>query len=165
MRFFRLLTSFSAAALLTFAAVQLTAASAQAPSPVPQIYSDTADAHADLAAALATAKQTHRHVLLDFGGNWCGDCKVLDIYIHQSPNAELLAKNYVLVHVNIGRYDKNQDLADKYNVPLKKGVPALAVLDGNGKEVFVQRTGEFEDMRHMQPSSLTDFLNKWKPQG
>jgi thiol:disulfide interchange protein len=126
------------------------------------IYSETADPREDIAAALAQAKREHKRVILDFGGDWCGDCQVLDIYFHQAPNAELLQKNFVLVHVWIGHMDKNLDIAAKYGVPINKGVPALAVLDANGKVIFAQSTGQFEDMRHMQPDSVTEFLTKWK---
>jgi thiol:disulfide interchange protein len=126
------------------------------------IYSATADAHADIAQAIKTAAQEHKRILLDFGGNWCGDCQVLDIYFHQPPNAELLEKNFVVVHVDIGRMDKNVDVAEKYEVPLKRGVPALAVLSPHGKLLYSQKGGEFEDMRHMDSSSVTAFLNKWK---
>ena len=48
------------------------------------IYPDPSHAKADLAAALKTAAATHRRVLLDFGGNWCGDCQVLDFYMHDA---------------------------------------------------------------------------------
>jgi thiol:disulfide interchange protein len=126
------------------------------------IYSDTADPKTDIAAGLAQAKREHKRVILDFGGDWCGDCQVLDIYFHQSPNAELLEKHFVLVHVSIGHEDKNIDVAAKYGVPISKGVPALAVLSPYGKVVFAQATGEFEDMRHMDSASVTEFLNKWK---
>ncbi|MHB1021748.1 MAG: thioredoxin family protein [Acidobacteriaceae bacterium] len=128
-----------------------------------QLYSDTANAKADIQAALVTARKYHRNVILDFGGNWCGDCKVLDIYMHQSPNLELLQQNFLVVHVNIGRYDKNLDVAEKYHIPLSKGVPALAVLNPYGKLLYSQRTGEFEDMRQMSPGAITAFLNRWKP--
>jgi thiol:disulfide interchange protein len=127
------------------------------------IYSDTADAHHDIAQALVTAQHEHKRVILDFGGNWCGDCQVLDIYFHQQPNLELLDNNFVLVHVNIGRYDRNTDIADKYQVPLKRGVPGLAVLDAHGKLLYSQKNGEFEAMRKMDPASVTEFLNQWKP--
>ncbi len=127
------------------------------------LYSDTADAKADIAAAEVTARKYHRNILLDFGGNWCGDCQVLDIYMHQSPNQELVAKNFVVVHVDIGRYDKNVDLAKKYGIPLAKGVPALAVLSPTGRMLYSQKQGEFENMRNMDPASLTAFLTKWKP--
>ena len=49
------------------------------------IYSATADAHADIAQATSTALKAHKRIILDFGGNWCGDCQVLDIYFHQPP--------------------------------------------------------------------------------
>lgn len=126
------------------------------------LYSATADAKADIAAALKQAAAEHKRVILDFGGDWCGDCQVLDIYMHQSPNAELLAKHFLVVHIDIGRFDKNTDLAVKYNIPLKKGVPALAVLDAKGKLLYSQKTGEFEDMRNMSSASVTEFLNRWK---
>jgi thiol:disulfide interchange protein len=126
------------------------------------IYSDTADPKADIAAALVQARKEHKRVLLDFGGDWCGDCQVLDIYFHQAPNDVLLEKNYVLVHVWIGRIDHNLEYPEKYGVPIKKGVPALAVLDEKGATLYSQKTGEFEDMRHMDASSVTAFLEKWK---
>ncbi len=126
------------------------------------IYSETANPKADIAAALTKARREHKRVILDFGGDWCGDCQVLDIYFHQAPNADLLERNFVLVHVWIGQMDKNIDIAAKYGVPINKGVPALAVLAPEGKVLYSQATGEFNDMRHMNPESVTQFLKKWK---
>src|SRR5271166_3679533 len=74
------------------------------------IYSATADAHADIAQATSTALKAHKRIILDFGGNWCGDCQVLDIYFHQPPNLALLEDNFVLVHVDIGHMDKNTEV-------------------------------------------------------
>ena len=127
------------------------------------IYPDPAQAKADIAAALKTAAATNKRVLLDFGGNWCGDCQVLDIYFHNPANLRILEANYVLVHVNIGKIDANLDLAKQYEVPLEKGVPALAVLSENGKLLYSQKSGEFEAMRRMQSSAVTQFLVQWKP--
>ena len=135
-------------------------------SPVPivkkHLYSETSDPKADIAAGLAEAKREKKRVILDFGGDWCGDCQVLDIYAHQSPNADLMDKNFVLVHVWIGHMDKNIDVAAKYGVPINRGVPALTVLAPDGKVLYSQATGEFADMRHMDPNSVTEFLTKWK---
>jgi thiol:disulfide interchange protein len=127
------------------------------------IYPDPSHARADLAAALKTASATHRRVLIDFGGNWCGDCQVLDLYMHDSKNQPLVDANYVVVHVNVGHIDANLDLAEKYGVPLNKGVPALAILSGHGALLYSQKNGEFEAMRRMQSSALTDFLLQWRP--
>jgi len=127
------------------------------------IYPDPGQAKADVAAALKTAAATHKRILLDFGGNWCGDCQVLDIYFHDPANRPILDANFVLVHINIGMVDTNLELAKKYEVPLGKGVPALAVLSENGKLLYSQKGGEFEAMRRMQSSSVTSFLVQWKP--
>ena len=127
------------------------------------IYPDPAEAKADIATALKTAAVTHKRVIVDFGGNWCGDCQVLDIYFHNAENRPILESNYVLVHVNIGHMDENVDIAQRYGVPLDRGVPALAVLSDRGKLLYSQKSGEFEAMRRMQASSVTSFLVQWKP--
>ena len=152
----------SHAARRTFAALLFLTAGIIASAQNRVIYSATADAHADIAQAIHTAAQEHKRIILDFGGNWCGDCQVLDIYFHQEPNQTIVDKNFVVVHVDIGRMDKNVDVAEKYGVPLKRGVPALAVLDQHGHLLYSQKDGEFESMRRMDPASVTEFLNKWK---
>ena len=152
--------------LLSFAILAALLAPALAQAPVPfvkkHLYSETADPTADIAAAVKQARREHKRILLDFGGDWCGDCQVLDIYFHQSPNAELLAKHFVVVHVDIGHMDHNVDIARRYEVPIEKGVPAFAVLDSNGRLIFSQKNKEGEAMSRMQSDSVTEFLNKWK---
>jgi thiol-disulfide isomerase/thioredoxin len=132
---------------------------------VAEIYSETANAAVDIHNALLRAKREHKRVILIFGGNWCGDCQVLDIYLHDPSNSSILNASFILVHVNIGRYDKNLDIADKYQIPLKKGVPALAVLDERGTLLNSQHTGEFEKMQGLTTNSVTTFLVKWKSAG
>ena len=127
------------------------------------IYPDPSQAKADIAAALRVAATGHKRVLLDFGGNWCGDCIVLDMYLHDPENRPILEANFVLVHVNVGHMDENTDLAARYRVPLNKGVPALAVLNDQGKLLYSQKGGEFEAMRRIQASAVTSFLVQWKP--
>jgi thioredoxin 1 len=128
-----------------------------------QIYPDPAQARTDLTAALHRAAATHRHVLLDFGGNWCGDCQVLDIYFHDAANQALLQQNYVLVRINVGQLDQNQPIAQRYGITLSNGVPALVVLDEHGRLLYSQRTAEFKTMRRMDVGSVTSFLLQWKP--
>ena len=127
------------------------------------LYPDVARARADIDAALKEATRSNKRVLVDFGGNWCGDCKVLDMNFRKPDNAALLASKYVLVHVNVG--DKgithNFEIAERYGIPLRKGVPALAVLEPDGRVVYAQKNGEFESMRKVDPRSVNDFLLKW----
>ncbi len=144
-------------------AVLLAFAVGTANSATREIYPSPAQAKSDLAAALKTAAATHKRILLDFGGNWCGDCQVLDIYFHDPATRPLLEANFVLVHITVGRIDENLEIAKKYSVPLDKGVPALAVLNEKGTLLYSQRSGEFEAMRRMESSAVTSFLVQWKP--
>jgi len=131
----------------------------------PDIYPPPEQASADIAAALKSAAASHKRVILDFGGNWCTDCHVLDLYFHDAVNRPLLAANYILVHINVERMDANVDIAARYRIPLSKGVPAIAVLDYRGRLLYSQKTGEFETMRQMQTGAVTDFLLRWKRPG
>ena len=127
------------------------------------IYPDVARADADIAAGLRDAAVTNRRVLVDFGGNWCPDCILLDRHFHAAENAELLKKHYILVHVNVGDKGITDSfaIAERYGIALKKGVPALAVLEPDGRVVFAQKQGEFEALRELDPATVRTFLNKW----
>lgn len=134
----------------------------QAPAnPNPQLYRADANAVQDIRRALAAAGKQHKNVLLDFGGNWCIDCHILENAFHQPRIAPLLNDNYIVVHIDVGKYDKNLDLAKKYHVDLQKGVPSLAVLDALGKVLYA--TGDFERAHLMSEDDVIQFLYKWKP--
>ena len=128
-----------------------------------QIFPAPENAESDIAAALQSAAATHKRVVLDFGGNWCVDCQVLDIFLHDAANLPILDANYVLVHVNIGQLDRNLNIAARYDIPIAKGVPALAVLGEQGELLYSQRSGEFEAMSRMRSKAVTSFLEQWKP--
>ena len=128
-----------------------------------EIYSETADAHAEIKEALKKAAAEHKRVIVVFGANWCYDCHVLDAAFHRSDLAPIVSANYEVVHVDIGKGEKNQDLMTRYEVPMKRGIPGLAVLDASGKLVYSQKNGEFENARALAPEDFIAFLNKWKP--
>jgi thioredoxin 1 len=127
------------------------------------IYAPGIDAHAEIKQAVALAARQHKNVLVVFGANWCYDCHVLDLAFHRPDVETVLQKSYEVVHVDVGEGDKNQDLMQQYQVPMKKGIPALAVLDSNGKLLYSQQGGEFEKARALAPEDVLAFLNKWKP--
>jgi thioredoxin-related protein len=127
------------------------------------IYDSSADPNHQIVQALHAAAAAHKRVLVVFGGNWCFDCHVLDEAFHSQEIAPTVNKSFEVVHINIGNMDKNLDVAKKYDVPLDRGVPAIAVLDSDGKLLFSQKRGEFEAARSLGPEDILAFLNKWKP--
>ena len=129
------------------------------------IYPADADAHAEIKEAEERAAAQHKRVLLVFGANWCFDCHVLDLAFQRPDLAPIVASGYEVVHVDLGPDEKkNADLVAQFEVPLDKGIPALAVAESDGKLVVSQKNGEFEDARSLTPEALLEFLNKWRPQ-
>lgn len=130
------------------------------------LYPPPEDAQHEIDSAIAAAAKDHKRVILVFGANWCYDCHVLDTTFRSKQFAATVAANYHVVHINVGdEGDKNLDLAEKYGVPLKKAVriPSLAVLDSDGKVVYSQKNGEFDNSVRIGPADVAAFLKKWAP--
>jgi thiol:disulfide interchange protein len=139
---------------------------AAAPQAVP-IYNEKADAHVDIAAALAQAKRDHSRVLLQWGANWCGWCKMLHATCGSDKDIKKkLQYEYQVVLIDIGRLDKHMDLATKYGATLKEsGVPFLTVLDEDGAVVTNQETSSLEKPKGEEPmghdvAKVMSFLTK-----
>ena len=125
------------------------------------LYRAEANAQQEIAEAIKQASRGNKRVLLVFGGNWCGDCHALDYAFHQPRIEPLLTANFAVVHVDVGRYERNLDVARKYHVDLDKGVPSIVVLNTRGGLLY--STAEFERARMMTEDDVIQFLNAWKP--
>jgi thiol:disulfide interchange protein len=130
-------------------------------NPNPQLYPANANARHEISQAIAAGAKSHKRILLIFGGNWCIDCHILEKAFHQPRIEPLLNNNFVVAHVDVGEYTKNLDVAAKYHIDLKKGVPAIAVLNGNGG--FLYSTSQFEKARVLSEDDVVQFLDRWKP--
>lgn len=124
------------------------------------LYDEAADAKAEIRTALDAASKSKVPVLVVFGANWCGDCKVLDMAFKAGASAPLIQKNFKIVKVNVGRFDRNVDIADSYGVPLKSGIPAVAVLSPRGEVLYATRGGELADARNMGDKAIYEFFAK-----
>ena len=142
--------------LLIVALLAFSGLVAAAPGP----YDEAADAKADIKAAQAEAKRAKVPLIVVFGANWCGDCKMLDASFKTGAAAPLMEKNFRVVKVNVGRFDHNTDIAEAYSVPLKKGIPAVAILSEDGKPLYTTRSGELADARKMGDAGIYEFFAK-----
>ncbi len=140
------------------ASVLLSAAAFAAPS-LP--YDESADAKAAVHSALAAAKADKVPVLLIFGANWCEDCRALDGSLKEGKNAELIKKGFKVVKVDVGRFDRNLDIANEYGNPLKKGIPAAVVLSADNQVLYATKGGELANARRMSDSGVYDFFKQY----
>ena len=135
----------------------VTAAQAGGPPP---IYDEAAEATAARHATLAEAQPAQLPVLVVFGANWCGDRRMLDAPFKNGPSAPLIARSFKGVKVDVGRFDRNVDIAERYRVPLKKGIPAVAVLSPEGRLLYATEGGELADARKMGDQGVYDFFTR-----
>ena len=137
---------------------------AQLSTPLPSPYDETADARADVAKAKARALAEHKLLLIDIGGNWCGDCRVLAGTMERPELKAFVDKHFVLVSVDSGRHiEKNLQISAHYGVdPRNGGVPNLLIVNPrNDKLLDAEHTAALEDARHMSPQALADWLAQW----
>ena len=133
------------------------------PQPLPLPYDEAAVGAKDVAAARAQAKREGKKVLIDLGGNWCPDCRALAGVMALPDLKPFLAKHFVIVTVDIGRYSKNLDVPAKYGITGKlDGVPAILVVDPRSDRLVNKgRLYALTDARHMTPQALADWLAQW----
>jgi len=123
-------------------------------------YDERADAALELRQALLAARASQRPVLLIFGANWCPDCRALDAALQLPATAALLAREFVVVKVDVGNFDRNLALAARYGNPIKKGIPAAAVLSPDDQLLYATRAGELSSAKRMSARGIQDFFSK-----
>ncbi len=133
--------------------------------PLPLPYDERANADAMVAAAKARAKASHKLLLIDLGGNWCPDCRILAGTMDVPALKAFVARHYEVVTVDIGRLDKNLQIPAHYGIARRlEGVPALLVVDPRSDKLLNPgRVSALADARHMSPQALADWLAQWTP--
>ncbi len=121
-------------------------------------YDESADAKAAVQQALSVARTDKVPVLVIFGANWCEDCRALDLALKSGPNAELMAKEFKVVKVDVGNFNRNLDVDRAYGDPIRKGIPAAVVLSPDAQVLYATRAGELANARRMSESGVHDFF-------
>ena len=128
-------------------------------------YHDDADAHRDLAAARERAASARHLVMVIFGANWCPDCIVQHHSLDTGATEKYARDHFDFVDVSVGEFDpqlgrfnRNWELAEELGVTLKKGIPAAVILRPDGRVVARTMNGELEASRRYSPEQILDFL-------
>jgi thiol-disulfide isomerase/thioredoxin len=134
---------------------------AQLPTPLPLPYDSAADAKAQVASAQARAHASGKRLLIDLGGDWCADCRILAAVMRLPEVATFVNAHYVVVMVDVGRMNRNLDIPAHYGVGSLEGVPSLLIVDRHDRLVNVGHVAALADARSMTPQDLADWLAKW----
>ena len=125
------------------------------------IYDPQANASDAIAQALAQAKVDHKRVLLDFGADWCPDCQVLAQLFDDPQVKPFLDAHYHVVRIDVGQWDNNLDLANRYGNPIAKGIPAVVILDADARTITSTAGGELANARNATANEILSFLQQW----
>jgi len=140
----------------------------QLKTPLPYPYDEKADASpkavdAKVAAAKAKAQALGKLLLIDLGGNWCGDCRILASTMDLPELKSFVDRHYETVEIDVGHMDKNLQVPARYGITERlEGVPSLLIVDPTtDKLVNAGKTANLADARHMTPQALADYLAQW----
>jgi hypothetical protein len=136
---------------------------AQLSTPLPYPYDEAANADRAVARAKLRAKTAHKLLLIDLGGNWCGDCRILTATMDRPELKAFLDKHYVTVLVDVGHFNKNLQVPAHWGITQRlEGVPAILVVDPRTDKLLDPGVvSDIQDARHMTPQALADWLAKW----
>jgi len=95
-----------------------------------------------------------------FGANWCPDCIVLHRLLDEPETRAYVRAHFEVVSVDLGRFNKNTDLAQRLGVNLDKGIPAAAFLAANGSSIGNTNQGELEASRNYHSDMILRFLRE-----
>jgi thioredoxin 1 len=126
----------------------------------PHPYNESADAHADVAEAIARAKASGKHILLDFGGNWCPDCRMLAAVLDLKEVKPAVAQIFEVAMIDVGRFNKNLDIAKRYGVDVK-AVPLVIVLDSDGRVINAGNPTALSNAHSMSGQAIVDTIFGW----
>ena len=136
---------------------------AQLQTPLPYPYDEAASADAMVAAAKARARARHKLLLIDLGGNWCADCRILAATIELPEVRAFVGAHYEMVTVDVGHFDRNLQIPARYGITGRlEGVPSLLVVDPRTDALLDRgHISALEDARNMTPQALADWLAGW----
>ncbi len=129
-------------------------------APFPAPYDEGANAHAEVAAAIARAAAEHKFVLPDFGGNWCPDCRATSAALSLPEVKPWVDRHFEMVKIDIGRLNKNMDIAARYKVNIK-AVPTIIILDQQGRMINAGNPAALKDARGMSAQAIVDTIDDW----
>ena len=96
-----------------------------------------------------------------FGGNWCPDCRILDGTLAMPTIKKFLQQHYQVMHIDIGRYDRNMELMDHLNIETKKGVPRVVILDLEKNIMNSSTSSEWTTARDRKQQEIYNYFQKF----
>ncbi|MCX6330629.1 MAG: thioredoxin family protein [Bacteroidia bacterium] len=127
-----------------------------------KIYDPSLDGMKQINDAVAAAKVSGKHVLIQYGGNWCPWCIKFDGFSKADPEiSKMIADNYIPVKLNYSPENKNEASNKYLGNPTRFGFPVFIIVDGKGKVIHIQDSGLLEEGEGYNQKKVVEFLRNW----
>lgn len=115
-----------------------------------------AELDAAIREARSRARSSGRQVLLDLVADWCADCREVVRVSSEEPARSVLEERYVVVYVDVGRFDRHQALLREHEVDR---IATLIVLDpATGRRVARTTLEPISTGQGLTPEALAAWL-------
>jgi thioredoxin-related protein len=153
-------TSFSKAIVICFFVITSVAAYSQDAKKL--LYDPSLDGMKQIKEATAIAGREGKHVLIQYGGNWCSWCIKFDAFCKaDTAISKVIADNYVPVKLNYDPTNKNDEANAYLGNPTRFGFPVFIILDGKGKVIHIQDSGLLEEDKGYNKTKVIGFFKGW----
>jgi len=127
-----------------------------------KLYDPSLDGMKQIKDAVSVASKDGKHVLIQYGGNWCSWCIKFDAFCKADTSiSNVISKNYIPVKLNYDPVNKN-DAANAYlGNPARFGFPVFIIVDGKGKVLHIQDSGLLEDGAGYSKKKVVGFFSNW----
>ena len=80
--------------------------------------------------------------------------------MEKGTSASLLARDFKIVKIDVGRMDKNLEVAHSYGVPVTNGIPAVAIISARNEVLYATKEGELSNARKMGEAGIYKFFKR-----
>ena len=130
----------------------------RATEPLEQPFDEDADARAAVADARAKAVERGKYLMITFGANWCMDCRTLYRNLNSDDVKAYTADRFEFVTVDIGKFNRNRQLAQELGADLSRGIPVAVFFDPGGRVIGATNEGQLEPARRYSSAQILRFM-------
>jgi thioredoxin-related protein len=127
-----------------------------------KLYDPSIDGMKQIMEAVDKASGKGKHVLIQYGGNWCSWCRKFDAFCKaDSSISNIIDANYIPVKLNYDPTNKNDEANLYLGNPARFGFPVIIIVDGKGKVIHIQDSSLLEEGTGYSRDKVLGFFGNW----